>query len=387
MCAGLIERREPEEGSDGSEGCCSWAEAACSSECAWSELGLGADGKAQLWGCNDSRFRQQRSGGSRRREEAKAVGLGGDAATDEGGQADAAAAWRSSEGGNKERAKWSRSLLFVPGAITFGLGTWQILRRQEKVEMLEYRRKRLEMEPIVWNKEYTSSKYNSDSLEFRRVFCEGYFDEGKSIYVGPRSRSISGVTENGYYIITPLIPKTYDDNNSVQLPILVNRGWVPRGWRDKPINDSDGHSSASRAAEVQPNKETLWWKFWAKLSKVDKENEPNIPPVRVIGVARESEKPSIFVPENDPKTGQWFYVDVPMIARACGLPEDTLYIEDINENASATNPYPVPKDVNTLIQFSVMPQDHRNYTITWYSLSAAVTYMAVKRIKPKKVKR
>ncbi|ONK76180.1 uncharacterized protein A4U43_C03F24770 [Asparagus officinalis] len=285
------------------------------------------------------------------------------------------------------REKWSRSLLFVPGAITFGLGTWQILRRQEKVEMLEYRRKRLEMEPIVWNKEYTSSKYNSDSLEFRRVFCEGYFDEGKSIYVGPRSRSISGVTENGYYIITPLIPKTYDDNNSVQLPILVNRGWVPRGWRDKPINDSDGHSSASRAAEVQPNKETLWWKFWAKQSKVDKENEPNIPPVRVIGVARGSEKPSIFVPENDPKTGQWFYVDVPMIARACSLPEDTLYIEDINENARATNPYPVPKDVNTLIQFSVMPQDHRNYTITWYSLSAAVTYMAVKRIKPKKISR
>jgi len=95
------------------------------------------------------------------------------------------------------------------------------------------------------------------------------------------------------------------------------------------------------------------------------EKEPIIPPIRVIGVVRGSEKPSIFVPENHPNTGQWYYVDVPMIARACGLPEDTLYIEEISEDASAINPYPVPKDVNTLIRFSVMPQDRLNYTLTW----------------------
>ena len=54
-----------------------------------------------------------------------------------------------------------------------------------------------------------------------------------------------------------------------------------------------------------------------------------------------------------------------MIARACGLPEDTLYVEDISDDASAIDPYPVPKDVNTLIRFSVMPWDHLNYTLTW----------------------
>lgn len=243
------------------------------------------------------------------------------------------------------------------------------------------------MEPIMWN-ELASSKVDLDSLEFRKVLCEGDFDEGKSVYVGPRSRSISGVTENGYYVITPLIPRT-SDPNSVQLPILVNRGWVPRGWRNKPLSDSDHDSSNSKAAEIQTNEETVRWKFWSRKSIAPKmqEKEPTIPPTRVIGVVRGSEKPSIFVPENDPSSGQWFYVDVPMIARACGLPEDTLYIEDINEDASATNPYPIPKDVNTLIRFSVMPQDHLHYTLTWYSLSAAVTFMAVKRIRPKKSKR
>ena len=95
------------------------------------------------------------------------------------------------------------------------------------------------------------------------------------------------------------------------------------------------------------------------------EKEPIIPPIRVVGVVRGSEKPSIFVPENLPNTGQWYYVDVPMIARACGLPEDTLYVEDISDDASAIDPYPVPKVVNTLIRFSVMPWDHLNYTLTW----------------------
>lgn len=33
-------------------------------------------------------------------------------------------------------SRWSKWLLFLPGAITFGLGTWQIFRRQEKVTTL-----------------------------------------------------------------------------------------------------------------------------------------------------------------------------------------------------------------------------------------------------------
>lgn len=242
------------------------------------------------------------------------------------------------------------------------------------------------MEPIMWN-EIHSLDHDVASSEFRRVICEGYFDEAKSIYVGPRSRSISGVTENGYYIITPLIPRATDPS-SMQLPILVNRGWVPRGWRDN-LEESQNVERASNleTGDAKQNEKKVWWKFWSKSPAVSKAEEPAMSPVRVVGVIRGSEKPSIFVPANDPSSGQWFYVDVPMIARACGLPENTIYIEDINDDVSATNPYPVPKDVNTLIRYSVMPQDHLNYMITWYSLSAAVTFMAIKRIRPKKIKR
>ena len=65
------------------------------------------------------------------------------------------------------------------------------------------------MEPLKCNLLFQPNE-DKGTLEFRKVLCRGVFDEEKSIYVGPRSRSISGVTENGYYIITPLVPVPSD---------------------------------------------------------------------------------------------------------------------------------------------------------------------------------
>ena len=47
----------------------------------------------------------------------------------------------------------------------------------------------------------------------------------------------------------------------------------------------------------------------------------------VEGVFRADDRPSMFVPANDPATGQFFWIDVPALAKACGLPEDTPLIE------------------------------------------------------------
>ncbi|KAK6795686.1 hypothetical protein RDI58_009141 [Solanum bulbocastanum] len=253
-----------------------------------------------------------------------------------------------------------------------------------QIEMLEYRQKRLRMDPLNCN-EVSPSGENVDSLEFRRVLCRGVFDEKKSIFIGPRSRSISGVTENGYYVITPLMPLA-NDPKSVQAPILVNRGWVPRNWRDKSLEVAAADDQSSSNASQESGKSS-WWMFSSKKKKVAEDQVPTLKSTEVIGVIRGSEKPSIFVPANDPSSFQWFYVDVSAIARACGLPENTLYIEAINDNVDPSNPYPIPKDTNTLVRSSVMPQDHLNYTFTWYSLSAAVTFMAYKRLQSKKTRR
>ncbi|KAK4280680.1 hypothetical protein QN277_012271 [Acacia crassicarpa] len=284
-------------------------------------------------------------------------------------------------------SRWSKWLLFLPGAITFGLGTWQIFRREEKIKMLDYRQKRLQMEPLKFSSASLSTE-ELDSLEFRKVVCKGVYDEKKSIFLGPRSRSISGVTENGYYLITPLMPVP-SHPDSVSFPVIVNRGWVPRSWKDKFVEASQDNEQSSKPlpSPSQAVGTKSWWRFWSKKTDITEDHFPSVTPVEVIGVVRESEKPSIFVPANDPKSSQWFYVDVPGIAHACGLPENTIYIEDVNENISPSNPYPIPKDVNTLIRSSVMPGDHLNYTMTWYSLSAAVTFMAFKRLRQKNKRR
>ena len=38
--------------------------------------------------------------------------------------------------------------------------------------------------------------------------------------------------------------------------------------------------------------------------------------------------------------------------------------------------YPLPKDLGQLAEFSVMPYDHLNYALTWFSLSVATAIMA-----------
>lgn len=108
-------------------------------------------------------------------------------------------------------------------------------------------------------------------------------------------------------------------------------------------------------------------KFCSKAAWNLQDHAPTVAPVEIVGVIRGSEKPSIFVPENDLRFRQWFYVDIPAISRACELAENTIYIDDIHENVNPSNPYPIPKDVSTLIRSSVMPQDHLNYTFTWYA--------------------
>ena len=88
----------------------------------------------------------------------------------------------------------------------------------------------------------------------------------------------------------------------------------------------------------------------------------------MVGVVRSSEVPSSFVPPNTPETGQWFYLDVPEMARSTGLPEDTLLIDLIKREElepGAHTKFPAPKDTEDLIRQAVMPDDHLIYAATW----------------------
>ncbi|KAJ7565800.1 hypothetical protein O6H91_02G075900 [Diphasiastrum complanatum] len=307
--------------------------------------------------------------------------------------------------GAREKWRFSVLVLFLPCAATFGLGTWQLFRRQWKIDILNLRRSRLEEDPVPLVEALSSVQFKQslpqdsqkdpllDSLEFRTVYCEGQFDEKRSLFVGPRVKIIKGLTQSGYYMVTPLLPKPSKEESGssffLQPPVLVNRGWVPCSWKDaarvaSPQKASLDAPPSNGAIEEKQAKKGSWWSFFSKAEKPGQNIAGQIPIERVQGVVRGSEHPNMFVPSNVPETGQWFYVDVPAMARAASLPENTCYIEAMKKSDGASlKDYPLAKDPDALIHSSVMPQNHLNYALTWYSLSAATTFMAIKRMQKK----
>jgi surfeit locus 1 family protein len=118
----------------------------------------------------------------------------------------------------------------------------------------------------------------------------------------------------------------------------------------------------------------------------------------------------MFVPENKPEEGEWHFLDVEAMAKSMRLPADTPLVEVITSETDAKQSpgksshtamevlggrrtlqsiqaekdmetFPLAKSEGDFRQFSVMPQDHLNYALTWFSLSAATTGLAFKVIR------
>lgn len=259
------------------------------------------------------------------------------------------------------------AMLIVPPIVAAYLGYWQVGRREEKIEMLEERRRVMAAEEDAPSEVLFARQDEAVVPEYTKVGVSGRFDESQSVFIGPRPRSSMGITEAGYFMVTPM----YVDGDASK-PVMVLRGWVPESWKRRHADNPGMGSTRS-----------------------------------IRGVVRYSERPSRFVPENCPRQRDWYYVDVPGLAKAMGLPESTQLIEvvttsdqlmqyggkakasamdilagkttvrQINEERDEER-YPIPKSLGDMQHFSVMPRDHLNYALTWFSLSAATSGLAWK---------
>ncbi|KAK9832527.1 hypothetical protein WJX81_006045 [Elliptochloris bilobata] len=246
-------------------------------------------------------------------------------------------------------------LLLIPSAISGFLGVWQVQRLQWKDQLLSDRAAALQALPVA------VSETAGSPLPYTRVTCHGQLLHERSFLVGPRPRSSMGQARPGYVLITPLVTEGWER------AVLVNRGWVPAAWRDDAALRSHGEPSGQ---------------------------------VEVEGIVRGSEQPSRFVPANDAASGQWFWIDVPALSHAAGLPMDTPLVEVVDAGggspqrgtvpttmdvlalrAQAGAPaerLPSPRPAGDLLAFSVMPSDHRNYAATWFTLSGATALLALR---------
>lgn len=72
--------------------------------------------------------------------------------------------------------------------------------------------------------------------------------------------------------------------------------------------------------------------------------------VEVTGVARGSGSAVVEVLANDPSSSQWLTVNIPQLTQACGLPVETIYLEELKvEETESSLSYPIPKDPVTVV--------------------------------------
>jgi len=210
-------------------------------------------------------------------------------------------------------------------AVLIRLGTWQVERLHWKEGLIAERGAAVSAPPIAVPRTLEAAR----SLEFRRVRAVGQFQYDREIAMHAIERKHG---DAGYLVIAPL---RLDDGAVV----LVERGWVPPEKRDaatRPEGNPPGAVAVDGLLRLAP-----------------------------------AEKPGWFIPANDPARGEWFWIDLPALARAAGAPAALpFYIEA----GPAPNPggLPVGGQANT-----DLPNDHLQYAITWYALAAALLVIYV----------
>ncbi|XP_014667552.1 PREDICTED: surfeit locus protein 1-like [Priapulus caudatus] len=231
------------------------------------------------------------------------------------------------------------ALLVVP-ATAFALGAWQVRRRRWKLNLIDMLDTRLTAPPVPLPDDVSAIA----DMEYRRVHVQGSFDHAREMYVTPRSLVTPGdrgggggmasdPSRVGTNVVTPFRLASPLEGTT----ILVNRGWVPRA-RLRPETRADGQI----AGEIQ-----------------------------FVGVLRLSDARQPFMPRNDPASETFSYRDVEEMARRSGAA--AVFVD---ADADSTVPGgPVGGQTRVRLR-----NEHLSYIATWWSLSAATSYMWYRKV-------
>ncbi|XP_076014815.1 surfeit locus protein 1 isoform X2 [Genypterus blacodes] len=234
------------------------------------------------------------------------------------------------EKGEDYLLKWL--LLLIP-ATTFGLGTWQMKRRQWKLHLIDELRRLTTAEPIP----LPLDPLELNHLEYRRVRVRGHYVHSKELYILPRSpvdpekeaREAGRLTssgETGANVITPFYC------SDLGITILVNRGYVPK-QKIRPETRMKGQAEGE---------------------------------MEVIGVVRLTEIRKPFVPSNDVERNRWHYRDLEAMCSVTGA--EPIFIDA--DFGSTIPGGPIGGQTRVTLR-----NEHMQYIITWYGLCAATSYM------------
>jgi surfeit locus 1 family protein len=215
-----------------------------------------------------------------------------------------------------------------------GLGTWQVIRLQWKLDLIARVDARVHAAPAAPPSVARWAGITAASDEYRRVQVAG-------TYLYEYTTPVQALTErgSGYWLLTPLC--TTDGH-----VILVNRGFIPAAPGERTRYEprkSDGYPCAANAGGA----------------------------VQLTGLLRISEPKGFFLRTNDPAANRWFARDVPAIAAARGLPS-SLTAPFFIDAAAGQNPPNSPDQPQGGLTVVSFPNSHLVYAFTWYALALMV---------------
>lgn len=230
------------------------------------------------------------------------------------------------EGDDPKKPSYGLVLLTLP-LLTFGLGTWQIKRREWKLDLIKFLEKRTTVEPRELPKDPKELEELSELNEFYPYKIKGRFVHSKEILMTPK-HDITGTNHlPGGLIITPFVVSGRDDG----LTILVNRGYVP----------------------------------YTNYSPVTRADSQVLDEVEITGLLRQNEIISSFTPENKPPN-EWHFREIDLMAKT--LNTAPIFIDADMKSSMKGGPLGGQTQIN-------LRNEHMSYIITWYTLTFFTTVL------------
>lgn len=228
------------------------------------------------------------------------------------------------------RVVGSGLLLLV--ALFLGLGTWQVVRLQWKLDLIERVDARVHADPAPAPEAARWAQVSKESDEYRRVRVSGH-------YLYEYTTPVQALSElgAGFWLLTPFCT---DEGTGVGHIVFINRGFIPAA-SNKP------GTYAARRAGANP--------CAAPGEKVE-----------VTGLLRINEPKGGFLRENDPANNRWYSRDVVKLAAARGLPNAAPYFIDAGKNQEPQGAPERAVGGLTVISFT---NNHLVYALTWFALA------------------
>lgn len=221
--------------------------------------------------------------------------------------------------------------------LLVGLGSWQVLRLQWKLDLIEKRSSSLTGNPVTIYDIEAGMEHGYD-VDFLRVRLNGEYRHDASRYVY-RARG----KRPGFQVITPFIDKS-------GFIVFVDRGFIDQRMLKVPI------AGDTRKPEGE---------------------------LTITGVTRNrASDRNMFSPEADTERGVWYWYD--LVGISASMPGNLLdgyqgpepitsamfvQLEPGGESGAGT--WPAPEDLKV-----ELPNNHLQYAFTWYALALVLAVMS-----------